>query len=166
MSAAQVELSDPPSDAISALKFAPTGLRLLVASWDKHVYLYDTAESGGRLLEKFEYRAPVLDVCFGEDEKEAFTAGLDWDVRKTNLSTGEQTILSSHSAGVKSVVYSPPHSMLISASWDSTLHIHHPSHPSQVPTTIHLPSKPFSLSPTPPKSPPPSTSPPNPSPSP
>ncbi|MCJ1305832.1 hypothetical protein MMC08_008649 [Hypocenomyce scalaris] len=79
---AQVELSDPPSDAISALKFAPTALRLLVASWDKHVYLYDTTESGGRLLENFEYRAPVLDVCFGEDEEEAFTAGLDWDVRK------------------------------------------------------------------------------------
>lgn len=46
------------------------------------MYLYDTAESEGRLLQKFEYRAPVLDVCFGEDDKEAYTAGLDWDVRK------------------------------------------------------------------------------------
>lgn len=36
--------------------------------------------------------------------------------------------------------------MLVSASWDSTLHIHHPSNPAQFPTTIHLPSKPFSLS--------------------
>lgn len=46
------------------------------------MYLYDTTESGGRLLEKFEYRAPVLDVCFGDDDEEAYTAGLDWDVRK------------------------------------------------------------------------------------
>lgn len=30
----------------------------------------------------FEHRAPVLDVCFGEGEEEAFSAGLDWDVRR------------------------------------------------------------------------------------
>lgn len=65
---------------------------------------------------------------------------------RIDLSTGEQTVLSSHAAGVKSVVYSPQHSMLVSASWDSTLHIHHPSHPAQFPSTIQLPSKPFSLS--------------------
>ncbi len=38
--------------------------------------------SGGRLLNKIEHRAPVLDVCFGQDDNEAYTAGLDWDVRR------------------------------------------------------------------------------------
>lgn len=37
--------------------------------------------------------------------------------------------------------------MLISASWDSTLHIHHPSkQPSLEPATLPLPAKPFALS--------------------
>ena len=72
----------PPTDAISAIQYAPTSLRLLVASWDKHVYLYDVSSSGGHLLNKFEHRAPVLDVTFGEDDNEIFTAGLDWDVRR------------------------------------------------------------------------------------
>lgn len=80
--AAQYELKDPPSDAISAIQFAPTSLRLLVASWDKHVYLYDTSTTGGQLLNKYEHRAPVLDAIFGEDENVAYTAGLDWDVRR------------------------------------------------------------------------------------
>ncbi|KAF2103185.1 WD40 repeat-like protein [Rhizodiscina lignyota] len=144
----QFELSEPPSDVISAVKFAPgSSTRLLVSSWDRHVYLYDThEESGGKLIAKFEHRAPVLDVCWGKDENEAFSAGLDWDVKRINLETGEQTVLSSHGAGVKSVVYSLDHKVLVSASWDSTLHIHFPSKPSHTPNTIHLPNKPFSLS--------------------
>ncbi|MCJ1369029.1 hypothetical protein MMC20_000236 [Loxospora ochrophaea] len=147
MATPQFELADPPSDAISAIKFAPTSPRLLVASWDKRVYLYDTSTAPGRLIQSFEHRAPVLDVCFGENDQEAFTAGLDWTVQKLDLTTGAQTILSTHSAGVKSLAYSPRHSILISASWDSTLHIHHPSStPALVPATIPLPSKPFSLS--------------------
>lgn len=83
MPSAQFELSDPPSDAISAIKFAPTSLRLLVASWDKNVYLYDTFQSGGRLLQMFQHRAPVLDICLGESDEDAYTTGLDWDVRQS-----------------------------------------------------------------------------------
>lgn len=82
MASAQFELSDPPRDAISAIRFAPTASRLLVASWDKNVYLYDTAQSGGQLLQTFQHRAPVLDVCFGDGDEDAYTTGLDWDVRQ------------------------------------------------------------------------------------
>lgn len=82
MPPAQHELSNPPSDAISAIKYAPESLQLLVASWDKNVYLYDTSESGGRLLRTYQHRAPVLDVCFGNDDGNAYTTGLDRDVRQ------------------------------------------------------------------------------------
>ncbi|KZF19372.1 putative nuclear pore complex subunit [Xylona heveae TC161] len=149
----QFELSTPPTDAISAVKFAPgASNRMLVSSWDRNVYLYDTSvKPDGQLLRKYEHRAPVLDVCWGADENEAFSAGLDWDVRRINLETGEQSVLSSHEAGVKSVVYSRETSTVISASWDSTLHVHHPTKMPHVPATINLPSKPFSLSITPTK---------------
>ncbi|KAI9705515.1 MAG: hypothetical protein M1836_006270 [Candelina mexicana] len=148
MSSSHFELANPPSDAVSALKFAPgSSTRLLVSSWDRHVYLYDAlAGEGGTLIRKYEHRAPVLDICFGANEKEAYSAGLDWDVRKIDLDSGEQTVLSTHEAGVKSVVYSPETSTLISASWDSTLHIHHPSATPDEPATVPLPSKAFSLS--------------------
>ncbi|KAK8191755.1 mitotic checkpoint protein-like protein BUB3 [Phyllosticta capitalensis] len=144
----QFEISESPSDAISSLTFAPgDSTRLLVSSWDKNVYLFDThSQPGGELLRKIEHRAPVLEACFGKDHTEAFSAGLDWDVNRINLETGEKTVLSSHEAGVKSVVYSPEHSILISASWDSTLHIHFPEDSSNTPAVIKLPSKPFSLS--------------------
>lgn len=84
--AIQFELSQPPSDAVSSLQYAPNSpTRLLVSSWDRHVYLYDThgaEEQGGKLIEKYEHRAPVLDVCFGADDNEAFTAGMDWQVKR------------------------------------------------------------------------------------
>ena len=95
----QFELAQNPTEPISSVTFSPrTPTRLLVASWDRHVYLYDThGEPGGKLLQKFEHRAPVLDVCFGRDDNEAFTAGLDWEVRRDNgpqptynLQTNEQ----------------------------------------------------------------------------
>lgn len=82
----QFELAQNPTEPISSVKFSPrTPTRLLVSSWDRHVYLYDThGEPGGKLLQKFEHRAPVLDVCFGRDDNEAFSAGLDWEVRRCN----------------------------------------------------------------------------------
>ena len=68
---------------------------------------------------------------------------------RINLTTGAQTVISSHSAGVKSVLYDRQHNILISGSWDSTLHIHHLSNPSDPPVILSLPNKPFSLSLTP-----------------
>src|SRR5215472_16483890 len=68
---------------------------------------------------------------------------------RINLTTGDQEILSSHAAGVKSIVYSPQTKLLISGSWDSTLHVHPLSEPTHLPCTVTLPSKPFSLSLTP-----------------
>lgn len=125
---------------------------MLVSSWDRHVYLYDTkpAESGGVLLQKFEHPAPVLDVCFGRDDNEAFSVGLDWEVRRIDLTSGAQTVLSTHSAGARNVFFSAPHNLLISSSWDSTLHLHDLSQPGEF-STVNLPSKAFSLSASPTK---------------
>ncbi|OTB12721.1 hypothetical protein K445DRAFT_181058 [Daldinia sp. EC12] len=157
--ATQFELAQPPNDAISALAFSPDSpSRLLASSWDKNIYLYDTLQnsggeegSHGTLLRTFEHRAPVLDVCFGKDGSEAFSAGMDWQVRRIDLDSGEQTTLSKHAAPVRRVVYSKEHSLLISASWDSTLHIHDPSNPSLSPLPVPLPGKPHAIAASPSK---------------
>jgi cell cycle arrest protein BUB3 len=84
-------VAQPPNDAISAVVFAPgtEQRRLLVSSWDKNVYLYEigngTEEAG--LVGTFAHRAPVLDVCFGASADEAFTAGMDRQVKRLAAST-------------------------------------------------------------------------------
>lgn len=78
-------MAQPPNDAISALVFAPDAPnRLLVSSWDKSVYLYEITNGTEEaiLLKTFEHRAPVLDVCFGANQDEAFTAGMDRQVKR------------------------------------------------------------------------------------
>ena len=83
--ATQFEVSQPPSDVISAVVFAPDNTnRLLVSSWDRNIYLYEIAEGteDATLLNKFEHRAPVLDVCFGANGNETYTAGLDNSVKR------------------------------------------------------------------------------------
>ncbi|PWY68413.1 nuclear pore complex subunit [Aspergillus heteromorphus CBS 117.55] len=153
MASSQFTVASPPTDAISALRFSPNpeSTRIVASSWDKNVYLYDLRDENGavgegKLLQKFEHRAPVLDVCFGATEDEIYTAGLDWDVRKIDIASSTQTVLSTHEAGVRSVVYSKEHNLVISASWDSTLHVHHTNDPATAPAVIPLSSKPFSVS--------------------
>lgn len=86
LTAPQFELSESPNDAISALEYAPESTkRLVVSSWDKYVYLYEThgnVEGSSTLVQKYEHRAPVLDICFGANDNEVFSAGMDWQVKK------------------------------------------------------------------------------------
>ena len=84
--ATQFEAAQPPEDAVSRVVFAPESPnRLLVSSWDRNVYLYEIEDGdapSARLVRQFEHRAPVLDVCFGGSDNEAFTAGLDHRVTR------------------------------------------------------------------------------------
>ncbi|KAF2428317.1 nuclear pore complex subunit [Tothia fuscella] len=144
----QFELPDPPNDGITAVKFAPNSSnRLLVSSWDSNVYFYDTTPDEAKLLQKFESRAAVLDVTFGRNDNEAFAGGLDWDVRRIDLESGEQTVISEHNAPVNCVAYSSETNILVSASFDSTLHIHiiEGAKATSV-STIQLPHKAYSIS--------------------
>lgn len=70
---------------MSALVFSPeSSSKLLVSSWDKNVYHYDLTNGAvdAKLVNTYEHRAPVLDVCFGADDDEAYTAGMDWAVNR------------------------------------------------------------------------------------
>ncbi|KAK7397959.1 mitotic spindle checkpoint protein Bub3 [Neonectria punicea] len=152
--ATQYELSPPPGDAVSSISFAPSsGTKLLVSSWDKKVYCYDIAGGAGEmnLVNTYEHRAPVLDVCFGADDNEAFTAGMDWAVNRIDLESGEKTQLSKHAAPVRCVAYSRSHSILVSASWDCSLNLHNLKDPSSTPIRVALPGKPHALAASPTK---------------
>ncbi|KAH7319919.1 WD40-repeat-containing domain protein [Stachybotrys elegans] len=150
----QYEVSPPPGDAISALAFAPSSsTKLLVSSWDRKVYCYDLSRGPGEdcLSNTYEHRAPVLDVCFGANDDEAFTAGMDSVVNRINLDSGEKTVMSQHSAPVRCVVYSRAHNILVSASWDCSLNLHNLKDPSSSPIRVPLPGKPHALAASPSK---------------
>lgn len=79
-------MAQPPEDAVSRVVFAPVSPnRLLASSWDRNVYLYEIEDGevpSATLVKRYEHRAPVLDVCFGGSDNEAFTAGMDHRVMR------------------------------------------------------------------------------------
>lgn len=104
--AAQYELPDPPKDSISSISYAPDSpTLLLVSSWDSNLYLYDASPTDPKLLRTFPHRAPILSACFGDNDNEAFTACMDWSVRRIDFETGEMSVLSTHIAPVRSVAF-------------------------------------------------------------
>ncbi|KAI7139619.1 putative nuclear pore complex subunit [Hortaea werneckii] len=146
------ELPDPPSDAISSLRFSPAGNKLAVSSWDRTVSIYHrSADSEYPFVRQtgIQCRAPILDVCWGDDDTTLFAVGLDQDVRLLHAEADnpDQEVLSTHSAPSNKLVYSRHHSILISTSWDGTMHIHHP--PTHQYIRVRLAAKPFALSLTP-----------------
>jgi len=46
---------------------------------------------------------------------------------KIDVQIEEQDVISTRDAGVRSVIYSREHSLVIFAAWDSTLNVHHGS---------------------------------------
>ncbi|KAA8536272.1 hypothetical protein F0562_028750 [Nyssa sinensis] len=112
------ELSNPPSDGISNLRFSNHSDHLLVSSWDKSVRLYDA--SANVLRGEFMHGGPVLDCCF-HDDSSGFSASADNTVRRLVFSSGKEDILGRHDAPVRCVEYSYAAGQVITGSWDKTI---------------------------------------------
>ncbi|CAL1698912.1 unnamed protein product [Somion occarium] len=127
----QIELSSPPFDSISLVRFSPTNpSHLLVSSWDTTVRLYDV--DANEQKSKFDHRAAVLTCCFA-DANRAFSGGLDTSVRELDLTTEKVTHLGQHSDSISASNYSKDLNVLITGSWDRTLRFWDPraSNPQQ-----------------------------------
>ncbi|CAM6082104.1 unnamed protein product [Calypogeia fissa] len=112
------ELSSPPTDGISTVRFSNHSDHLLVSSWDTNVRLYDA--SANVLKGQFSHRGPVLDCCF-HDDSSGFSASADRTVRRYDFNTGREDVLGTHEAPVRCVEYSHATGLVITGSWDKTL---------------------------------------------
>lgn len=112
------ELTNPPSDGISNIRFSNHSDHLLVSSWDKTVRLYDA--TADFLRGEFLHGGPVLDCCF-HDDSSGFSASADNTVRRLIFATGKEDILGKHDAPVRCVEYSYAAGQLITGSWDKTI---------------------------------------------
>lgn len=143
------ELESPATDVIGSVTFCPDGTHLLVGSWDRRLYVYQQSEGSPpfALLHTTKCNSPVLDTCFGASEAPAFCVGLDRRVYRVDWPSEEQTVLSSHTQASNKVVYSKEHDIVLSTSWDSTMHVHDPNSKAYI--RIQLASKPYAISLTP-----------------
>ncbi|WVY96307.1 hypothetical protein V8G54_028458 [Vigna mungo] len=124
------ELSNPPSDGITNLRFSNHSDHLLVSSWDKSVRLYDA--SANVLRGEFMHAGPVLDCCFHDDSSGFSAAADNTKLHQENTfgrglfvvagyHSNKEDILGRHDAPVRCVEYSYAAGQLITGSWDKTL---------------------------------------------
>ena len=140
-----LELNAPASDTISAVQFSPDGAHLLIASWDRHIYVYQQSdgESPFTLLHNTGCNIPILNACFGASEATAFWVGLDGGVHRVEWPSEESTELSLHPKPTNKVAYSKEHNVVLSTSWDGTMHVHDPE--SKAFIRIQLAAKAFAI---------------------
>ncbi|KAJ1735236.1 mitotic spindle checkpoint protein Bub3 [Coemansia biformis] len=117
----QFELSLPPGDGISGLRFHPEDDgALLVGSWDKQVRLYDTQGDALR-ASHHGHQAAVLGIAFDGDGGCAFSGGLDRRVVAWEGGYTQTREIGRHDGEVSALEFSAGRGLLVSGGWDRTL---------------------------------------------
>jgi cell cycle arrest protein BUB3 len=126
----EFQIEESPTDAISAVKFAPNNSQFLLASsWDRNVRLYDV--DNNKLKAAYTHDTAVLDCCF-TDMCHSFSGGLDSTLKMYDWQAQKETIVGTHTDAIKCVHYSPFVNLLITGSWDKTIKLWDP----RVPTCV------------------------------
>lgn len=143
-----VELPDAPRDGISSLKFSATNPDLLLcASWDKSVRFYNT-DTNTMLGSHSHHTTPVLDAAFNAQSDAIFSAGLDCNLIKHDIESGQTVSVNSdvHTVAIKSVEYADMHSLALTGGWDKKLCMWDDRQKCGLVHSIELPGKVYAMS--------------------
>ena len=111
------------TDVVQTAAFSSDGLRIVTASEDKTVRIWDTA-TGLQLMLLSGHTRRVPSAAFSPDGTRIVTASLDKTVRIWDAATGRQIVLlSGHTGGVWSATFSPDGRRIVTASSDKTARV-------------------------------------------
>lgn len=118
MSENEVEVSSPPTDGVTAVRFCPSGRYLAATSWDSVLRLYDvrTAE----ITVKLPQPATLLDCDF-LDESHVLSGAMDGGLRLHDIGSGTGRVLGRHASGVRCVRHCGAVGASLTGSWDRSI---------------------------------------------
>ena len=119
-----LELSSPPTDGVTSLRFGGDSGLLLATSWDAGVRLYDADPVSGSssLRQHFTTPGPVFDACFAAGGDTAIVSGgLSKSVVRHDLTSGADDVVGTHGAAVKCVEWDHETGLILSGGWDGRL---------------------------------------------
>ncbi len=112
------------TDSIYALAFNPAGDRLVTASYDKLLMLWDVP-SGNELHTLKHHTAAVFAVAFSPDGKTLVSAAADQTVKLWNVETGQRVLtLTEPTKGLNAVAFHPRGHEIAAAGIDKMIRIY------------------------------------------
>lgn len=141
-----IEVSQPPEDSVSCLKFSPECLPqtfLIGTSWANDIRLWEIRENGTSLPKSFKtHDGPVMSATWSNDGSKIFTASCDKTVRMWDLNSDQLMQIGQHDAPVKIIhhIVRPNYSCVMTGSWDKTLKFWDLRSPTPL-GTIQLPER-------------------------
>ena len=121
-----VELSQPPSDAVSCMKFSPPSVPqtyLIASSWANDIRCWEIQPNGQSLLKATHtHDGPVLSCCWADDGSRVFTASGDKTAKMWDLQSNAFFQIGQHDQAIRTIHYiqRPSYSCVMTGSWDRT----------------------------------------------
>lgn len=118
MSENEVEVSSPPTDGVSALRFSPDGKAFAATSWDSVLRIYSVASAD--TVAKLPQPAPLLDCDFLGCDR-VVSAASDGGLRLHEYQSGVERVLGRHASGIRCVRRCAAIGATVTGSWDRSI---------------------------------------------
>mmetsp|Transcript_34408 Transcript_34408/g.111065 ORF Transcript_34408/g.111065 Transcript_34408/m.111065 type:complete len:338 (-) Transcript_34408:287-1300(-) len=118
MSENEVEVSSPPTDGVSALRFSPDGKTFAATSWDSVLRIYSVASAD--TVAKLPQPAPLLDCDFLGCDR-VVSAASDGGLRLHEYQSGVERVLGRHASGIRCVRRCAAIGATVTGSWDRSI---------------------------------------------
>ena len=121
-----VELVQPPDDAISCLKFSPASVPqtyLIASSWANDIRCWEIQSNGQSVAKAIQkHDAPILSCCWSDDGSKVFTAGCDKTAKMWDLQANTFVQIAAHDQPIRTVHYiqRPSYTCVMTGGWDRT----------------------------------------------
>ncbi|CAF2511609.1 unnamed protein product [Rotaria sp. Silwood2] len=122
-----VEIVQPPDDAISCMKFSPATIPqtyLIASSWANDIRCWEIQSNGQSIAKAMQkHDAPILSCCWSDDGTKVFTASCDKTAKMWDLQSNTFVQIAAHDQPIRTINYiqRPSYSCVMTGSWDRTV---------------------------------------------
>ncbi|CAO3623955.1 unnamed protein product [Cunninghamella blakesleeana] len=141
-----IEVTLPPPDGISCLRFSPQADYLAASSWDGQIRIYEVQPTGTTIPKaSYGHVGPALSVSWSMDGTKIVSGGADKIGRLYDVATGQSSQIATHDGTIKSVAFlDRQQSILATGSWDKTIKYWDLRSPQPI-GTVNLPERLYSM---------------------
>jgi mRNA export factor len=121
-----LEISQPPDDAVSCLKFSPASVPqtyLIAGSWANDIRCWEIQSNGQSVAKAMQkHAAPILSCCWSDDGSKVFTASCDKTAKMWDLQANSFVQIAAHDQPIRTVHYiqQASYSCVMTTSFDRT----------------------------------------------